>query len=154
MINKSIYDGFSNISVTIMLMMGIGMVIKAAGLAELKTPITAILTNIVPSSKLGIVLIFGLLGPFLCAYRGPFNPWGLGGALASILLVTNINPGILVAMFWLYDYFVGVNDPTASQVQWANGYLQLDSGKYTVATAPAGILFCVIGMIIMAIKFV
>lgn len=153
LLNKAVFDGFANISVTIMLIMGIGMVIKAAGLPELKEPITAILSGIIPSSKLGIILVFGLIGPFLCVYRGPFNPWGLGGALASILLVTDINPGILVAMFWLYDYFVGVNDPTASQVQWANGYLQLDSGHYTVATAPASILFCIIGMIVMVAKF-
>lgn len=153
LLNKSIFDGFANISVTIILIMGIGMVIEAAGLEELRTPITAILESIIPDSRLGIILLFGLIGPFLCVYRGPFNPWGLGGALASILIFSNINPGILVAMFWLYDYFVGVNDPTASQVQWSNGYLQLGSDKYSIATAPAGILFCLIGIIIAVIRF-
>lgn len=153
LLNKSIFDGFANIGVTIILIMGIGMVIEAAGLEELRTPITSILTSIVPDSRLGIILLFGLIGPFLCVYRGPFNPWGLGGALASILIFSNINPGILVAMFWLYDYFVGVNDPTASQVQWANGYLQLGSDRYSIATAPAGILFCLIGIIIAVIRF-
>ena len=153
LLNKSIFDGFANIGVTIILIMGIGMVIEAAGLEELRTPITSILTSIVPDSRLGIILLFGLIGPFLCVYRGPFNPWGLGGALASILILSNINPGILVAMFWLYDYFVGVNDPTASQVQWANGYLQLGSDRYSIATAPAGILFCLIGIIIAVIRF-
>lgn len=152
-LNKAIYDGFSNISVTVMLIFGIGMVINAAGLPEMREPITNILSVIIPSSKIGIILLFGLVGPALCVYRGPFNPWGLGGALAGIMILSPIDPGIIVAMFWLYDYFVGVNDPTASQVQWSNGYLQLDSGHYSIATVPAGILFCVVGIIMAVVRF-
>lgn len=153
MLNKSIFDGFSNVAVTIVLMFGIGMVITAAKHELLIGPITALIKNVIPSTSLAVIFIFGLLGPLLTLYRGPLNPWGLGAALAGILATSNLPVGILVTMFWLYDYFVGVNDPTASQVVWTTGYLQTSMGKYTKGTIGFNLLFVLVGMIIAVIRF-
>jgi hypothetical protein len=100
------------------------------------------------------VILFGLIGPILTLYRGPLNPWGLGAALAGILATTSLPLGILVAMFWLYDYFVGVNDPTASQVVWSIGYLQVSGGKYTRATIGFNLVYVLIGIIIAVCWFI
>ena len=85
-------------------------------------------------------------------YRGPLNPWGLGAALIGILLTTSLPIGLIVTLAWLYDYYVAVNDPTASQVTWACGYLQLTVGKYTRGTFLIDAVFVLIG-VIMAVAF-
>ncbi|HBG76134.1 MAG TPA: hypothetical protein DDW86_04165, partial [Clostridiales bacterium] len=88
LINRSSFDGFANVAVTILIMMGIGMVLAAAKQEALLAPMQKMLTGIVPTKALPIILVFGLIGPFLTMYRGPLNPWGLGAALIGILLNT------------------------------------------------------------------
>lgn len=153
LINKSAYDGFANVAVTILLMMGIGMVLAAAKQEALLAPIQELLNRIVPSSPLPVILLFGVIGPFLTMYRGPLNPWGLGAALIGILLTTSLPLGLIVMLAWLYDYYVAVNDPTASQVTWACGYLQLTVGKYTRGTFLADAAAVLAGVVIAVICF-
>lgn len=153
LINKAAYDGFANVSVTIAIMMGIGMVLAAAKQEALLEPIKMLLTNIVPTTPLPVILMFGLIGPFLTMYRGPLNPWGLGAALIGILLTTSLPIGLIVILAWLYDYYVAVNDPTASQVTWACGYLQISIGKYTRGTFLVDALYVLIGVIIAVVFF-
>lgn len=152
LINKSAYDGFANVSVTVVLMMGIGMVLAAAKQEALLTPIQQLLTAVVPVSPLPVILLFGVAGPFLTMYRGPLNPWGLGAALIGILLTTSLPLGLIVTLAWLYDYYVAVNDPTASQVTWACGYLQISVGKYTRGTFLINALVVLAG-VILAVLF-
>ncbi|MBE7722526.1 hypothetical protein [Lacrimispora indolis] len=153
LINKAAFDGFANVSVTIVIMMGIGMVLAAAKQELLLAPIQALLTKVVPTSPLMIILVFGAIGPFLTMYRGPLNPWGLGAALIGILLGTGLPIGLIVTLAWLYDYYVAVNDPTASQVTWACGYMQLGVGKYTRGTFLIDALFVLAGVILAVVFF-
>lgn len=153
LINKAAYDGFANVSVTIAIMMGIGMVLAAAKQEALLEPIKILLTSIVPTTPLPVILLFGVVGPFLTMYRGPLNPWGLGAALIGILLTTSLPIGLIVILAWLYDYYVAVNDPTASQVTWACGYLQISIGKYTRGTCLVDALYVLIGVIIGVVFF-
>lgn len=152
LINKSAYDGFANVAVTIVLMMGIGMVLAAAKQEALLEPIKALLTQVVPTSPIPVILLFGVVGPFLTMYRGPLNPWGLGAALIGILLTTSLPLGLIVTLAWLYDYYVAVNDPTASQVIWTCGYLQISVGKYTRGTFLIDAVVVLIG-VVMAVAF-
>ena len=48
LINKAAFDGFANVSVTIVIMMGIGMVLAAAKQELLLAPIQELLTRVVP----------------------------------------------------------------------------------------------------------
>ncbi|MCI8664472.1 MAG: hypothetical protein HFG69_14690 [Hungatella sp.] len=153
LINKSAYDGFANVAVTILLMMGIGMVLAAAKQEALLAPVKELLNMIVPSSPLLVILLFGVAGPFLTMYRGPLNPWGLGAALIGILLTTSLPLGLIVTLAWLYDYYVAVNDPTASQVTWACGYLQISVGKYTRGTFLVDAAAVLAGVILGVICF-
>jgi H+/gluconate symporter-like permease len=153
MLNRSIYDGFSNVAVTIALMFGIGMVVTAARHENLITPIGEVLKAIIPSTPLMIVFVFGLLGPILTLFRGPLNPWGLGAALAGILATSSLPAGVLVAMFWIYDIFVGVTDPTASQVAWTAGYLETTPTKLVRSILPFSWILSLVGMIIAVIMY-
>ncbi len=153
LVNRSSFDGFANVSVTILIMMGIGMVLAAAKQEALLAPMQQMLMSIIPSSPLPVILVFGLLGPFLTMYRGPLNPWGLGAALIGILLNTSLPIGLIISLAWLYDYYVGVNDPTASQVTWACGYLQLKVGKYTRGTFLLDALVVLVGVTIAVAMF-
>lgn len=153
LVNKSAYDGFANVAVTVVLMMGIGMVLAAAKQEALLEPIKALLSSVVPSSPLPVILLFGVAGPFLTMYRGPLNPWGLGAALIGILLTTSLPLGLIVTLAWLYDYYVAVNDPTASQVTWACGYLQISVGKYTRGTFLIDAAFVLVGVIMAVVSF-
>ena len=150
---RSLHDALSNSAIQVGLFFGIGMLLNAAKLPELLDPITGLINVIVPTSAVGVVLLFGLLGPFLTMYRGPLNPMGLGAAIAGILATSSIPLGVLVAMFWLYDYFVGVNDPTASQVVWSTGYLELPLKKYVLGVLPYNAAFVFVGMIIAVIRY-
>ena len=153
LVNKAIFDGFGNVSITVVLMMGIGMVLAAAKQEQLLTPIQNLLTAVVPVNPLPVIIVFGLIGPFLTMYRGPLNPWGLGAALIGILLTTSLPLGLIVALAWLYDYYVAVNDPTASQVTWACGYLQLSIGKYTRGTCLVDALYVLVGVTMAVILY-
>ncbi len=153
LINKSAFDGFANVSVTVVLMMGIGMVLAASKQEALLTPIQNLLTAIVPTAPVLVILVFGLVGPFLTMYRGPLNPWGLGAALIGILLTTSLPIGLIVTLAWVYDYYVAVNDPTASQVTWACGYLQVSVGKYTRGTFLINALVALAGVILAVIVY-
>lgn len=154
LINKSAFDGFANVAVTILIMMGIGMVLAAAKQEALLAQIEQLLSSIIPNAPILLILLFGLLGPFLTMYRGPLNPWGLGAALIGILLTTNLPLGFIVTLAWVYDYFVAVNDPTASQVTWACGYLQISVGKYTRGTCIPNAMYVLIAVILSTFIYV
>lgn len=153
MLLKAIYDGFSNAAITSVLMFSIGMVVTAARHPKLVDPISEMLKMVVPNTSVGVVLFFGIIGPILTLYRGPLNPWGMGGALAGILATGHLPVGILVAMFWIYDYFVGVTDPTASQIAWAAGYLETTTWKLARSILPFSWLTAIVGMIIAVLKY-
>jgi hypothetical protein len=152
--NRSLFDAFANVSIVIGLFFGIGMVLNAAKQPELTSRIGAILQAVVPESPLGLIIVFGIIGPFFCMYRGPLNPWGLGAAVAGMLTGSTLPLGFLVAMFWIYDYYVGVGDPTASQVVWSTGYLEHPVRSYVLQALPYNVAFVLIGMIFAVMRFV
>jgi H+/gluconate symporter-like permease len=137
LITSAAYDGFQGVALTVILMFGIGILVTAAQRPELSESMTVIINAITPTSLIGFVIVFGIIGPLLTQYRGPMSPWGLGTALIKILATaTPLNIPLLLLTTIGYDYVVGVTDATSSQVVWTAGAVDSTPVKMQIGTIP------------------
>jgi len=153
LIASSAFDGFQSVALTVVLMFGIGILVTAAQRPELAAPMDSIISAITPTSVIGYILIFGVLGPILTQYRGPMSPWGLGTALVKILAATTLNLPLLLITFIGYDYIVGVTDATSSQVVWTAGAAGTTPLRLQVGTLPYTWLTALVAVILGVILF-
>ncbi len=153
-ITSSAFDGFQSVALTVALMFGVGILVIACQRPELSAPMAVIIKAITPSTVVGFVLIFGVIGPLLTQYRGPMSPWGLGTALVKILATTTaLNIPMLLLTFIGYDYIVGVTDATSSQVVWAAGAVDSTPVKVQIGTIPYTWLTALVAVIMAVIMF-
>ena len=154
LITSGAYDGFTAIGLSVILMFGVGILVKAAQRPELSGAMGQIIKLITPTSVLGFILLFGLIGPLLTQYRGPMNPWGMGAALVSIFATGGvIGVPVLLAAFMTYDYVTGVSDATSSQVVWTAGMVDSSPVKLQLGSLPFTWLTSLIGVIMGVILF-
>lgn len=153
LLTRTIFDGFSSTALTVSLMFGIGMLVKAATHPNLAAPIGDLLKGVYPHSILGYILLFGIFGPPLTQYRGPMNPWGLGAAIAKIMAAGPLSLPALLGAFWTFDFVVGVSDATSSQTVWTAGYVGKTPVDIQKATLPFTWGAALVGVVISAVIF-
>ncbi len=152
-VTSAAYDGFQSTALTVVLMFGVGILVVAATRPELSGPMGSIISSITPTSVIGFILMFGVIGPFLTQYRGPLSPWGLGAAIAKIMAASTLSIPVLLAAFMAFDYIVGVSDATSSQVVWTAGAADTTPAKIQVGTLPFTWLTCLVTVILGVILF-
>lgn len=152
-ITSACYDGFQSTALTVVLMFGVGILVTVAQLPQLSAPIGQIISAITPTTTIGFILLFGVLGPILTQYRGPMNPWGMGAALAKVLAAGTLSVPALMASFIAYDYVTGVSDATSSQVVWTAGTADTTPVRIQLGTLPFTWLTALIGVILGTIVF-
>lgn len=107
-----------------------------------------ILGGIVPSTQLGIFILFIVLVP-LGYFRGPMNLVGSGAAtVAVITAVTNVPMEFLFPFFAITTIVMQHFDITQSWVAWGMGYAKVDTKEYIKIAYPVGWLIAVILCII------
>ena len=110
-----------------------------------------LMTAIMPSSFYGVLIFFTLLAP-AALYRGPFNMYGMGTGIATILTNLNFLPAsALYGMFSGVGYLQGIADPTNSHNTWLAGFAGVDATAVMKKVLPYAWAACVMMMIFVAI---
>ena len=133
---SSAIRGVEDVAPAILLFMGIGMVVVATGLPEVKASLAPIVAAIAPRTWFAYVVVFGLFSP-LALYRGPLNPFGVGIAVFSVLAGLGVLPAVvLVAAIMAVVQVQNVCDPTNTQNVWVANFTAVRIGDITKATLP------------------
>ncbi len=122
-IMRAVFEGFKMAIPAIVLLFGIGMLLKAVTLPEVVSAVQPITMAIVPTSGLAYVLGFALLSP-LALYRGPLNLYGMGSGIMGVILATGaLPPPLIMSAFFSVGMMQGVCDPTNTHNAWLAGLL-------------------------------
>ncbi len=150
---KSIFEGFKDAAPAALLMMGIGMLLKATMLPETSQAVQPLITGLIPQGPVSYVLTFTLLAP-LALYRGPLNLWGMGSGLIGVLLGTGtLGAPMLMAAFFSVGMMQGVCDPTNTHNVWIANHEGVDVADLTKETVPwvwPGVMLCLIAAVFFA----
>ncbi len=150
---KSLFEGVESVAPAVILLIGIGMLLKAVTHANIANALQPYLQYIIPGSPIAYIVVFTVLAP-LALYRGPLNIWGMGSGLATILLSTKALPpeaimGVLISVGTIQ----GVCDPTNTHNVWIANYVSVEPTEImkklmpfiwmmtTAALAVAAVLF-------------
>jgi len=154
LLTRSAVDGIGAVAPAVALMMGIGMLLEAVNHPHVQDHVQPVLASILPSTRLGYVLVFSALAP-LALYRGPLNLWGMGSGLAAMMArVPGLGPGSVMGALLSVGQLQGVCDPTNTHNVWIANYLGMDVQQILRRTIiyvwPAAVL----GLVVAAFAFV
>jgi len=160
LVTKSSFDGVAAVGPALVLMIGIGMVLKATMAPEVSGIIAPILKAVVPGhggigGMLHYVVLFAVLAP-LALYRGPLNLYGMGAGLIGAL-----NPptgplmpvGGIMGAFMSVGMIQGVSDPTNTHNVWIANYTNTDVQDILKRTLPYMWILAIIGLILSAVLY-
>ena len=146
----ALLDGIRNTAGVLFLFMGIGMLVTAATHPAAVALLNPLIRAVMPSSFTGVLIFFTLLAP-TALYRGPFNMYGMGSGIATILISLNILPAsALYGMFAGVGYLQAIADPTNSQNSWLAGYAKVDVNAIMKKILPYAWAACVLMMLTVA----
>ena len=149
---RSVMEGIGGVAPAIALMLGIGMLIQAVQHPKVLGQIQPLLSAILPSTRLGYVVVFTVLAP-LALYRGPLNVWGMGFGLAQMMAAApGLSPAAVMAALLSVGQLQGVSDPTNTHNVWIANYVGVDVQRVLRATLPyvwgAGAAGLVVGAVL------
>jgi len=156
LVTKASFDGVAAVGPALVLMIGIGMVLKATMAPEVSGIITPILKGVVPvkagfGGMLHYVVLFAVLAP-LALYRGPLNLYGMGAGLIGAL--NGLMPsGAIMGAFMSTGMIQGVSDPTNTHNVWIANYTNTDVQDILKRTLPYMWILAVIGLILSAVLY-
>ena len=84
-------DGIKDIAGVLFLFMGIGMLVTATTQPAAVEILSPLMKSIMPSSFMVVIIFFTIFAP-AALYRGPFNMYGMGSGIATILNSLNFLP--------------------------------------------------------------
>lgn len=130
------------------LMICIGILVQAVNTPAVKECFVAFFMMVIPESKLGIMILFGLLGVFGTSFRGIGGTTGMGiSIMLAMLSMPQFTP-FQVACFWAALAFPGVAiDPLAGNAvigcEYAGG---ISNSEYLGISLPVNALPTLIGI--------
>ena len=146
----ALVDGIKDIAGVLFLFMGIGMLVTATTQPAAVEILNPLITTIMPSSFYGVLIFFTLLAP-AALYRGPFNMYGMGSGIATILTNLHFLPATaLYGIFSGVGYVQTIADPTNSHNTWLAGYAGVDTNAVMKKVLPYAWGACVLMMIVVA----
>lgn len=135
------------------LMMGIGMLLNALNLPEVKAALEPLIQALPVQSAVSYVLFFGLLSP-LALYRGPLNVFGVGIGIFSIMFGAGILPALaILAAIMAIVQVQNVCDPTNTHNVWIANFTGIRVEELTKQTLLPMMIVCIIGLIIATFMF-
>lgn len=135
------------------LMMGIGMLLNALSLPDVKAALEPMIKALPVQSAVSYVLFFGLLSP-LALYRGPLNIFGVGIGIFSIMFGAGILPALaILAAIMSIVQVQNVCDPTNTHNVWIANFTGTSVEELTKQTLLPMMIVCIVGLIIAAFMF-
>ncbi len=145
--------GVEDAAPAVILLVGIGMLLNALTLPEVRTALAPLVAGLPVHSPTGYVLFFTLLSP-LALYRGPLNPYGVGVGVYSLMLASGVLPALaLLAAIMSIVQVQNVCDPTNTHNVWVANYTGVRVEDISRATLPAMMLVCLGGLLVGAWLF-
>ncbi len=119
---RSLIEGAQVVMPPVLLMLGIGMLLVSLMTAPVQHYLRPLIAAAVPETQTGYIAVFALAAP-LALYRGPLNRWGMGLAIAGILLAnTALAPAAILGVILAAGMVQGVCDPTNTYNVWIAGF--------------------------------
>lgn len=135
-LTKSIIEGISQVVPAIVLIIGLGMLVKSVMHPNVSAAMAPLLQMAVPSHALAYIIGFTVFAP-LCLYRGPLNMWGMGAGLLTLISKVNIlSSRAIMGMVWSVGQIQGISDPANTQNLWVANYLAIDTQTILKHTLP------------------
>ncbi len=147
----ALVEGIQDVAGVIFLFMGIGMLVTASTHPSAVAILDPLMRNILPSSLYGVLIFFGLFAP-TALYRGPFNMFGMGSGIASILMSVQFLPATILCGLFQAVNFLQNADPTNSQNTWLSGFTGVDTTTIMKKMLPYSWGSCILLLIIVAIR--
>lgn len=133
---SSAIRGVEDVAAAVLLFMGIGMLLVAIALPDVKAALEPVVSAIAPRGWFAYVALFGLLSP-LALYRGPLNPYGVGIGVYTVLAGLGILPPVtLVAAVMAVVQVQNACDPTNTQNVWVANFTGVSVADITKITLP------------------
>jgi hypothetical protein len=152
-LTKAVFAGVTSSAPVAALVIGIGMVIRVVWDPAVGTYMEPIVKSIMPGSPILYVIVFTVLAP-LALYRGPLNVWGMGIALATVMIGTKVLPPVaIMGALYSVGMIQGVSDPTNTHNVWIAGFLGEDVQVFTRKTLPWTWVLAAVGLVISAVMF-
>ena len=133
---KAAHDGLADGAPAILLMVAIGIVLKAVFAPGVAAVMQGFLQKVIPSSRYLYILFFAILAP-LAIYRGPMNMWGLGGGLVGLIIKSAILPAqAAMAGFMSTERVQSAGDPTNTHNVWTADFCKVDVNTVSMRLLP------------------
>jgi hypothetical protein len=128
--------GVEDVAPAVLLFMGIGMLLVATKQPQFASALHPLAAGGWIRNPVAYVAVFGLASP-LVLYRGPLNPFGVGIAIFTVLLASNVVPPvILVAAIMAVVQVQNVCDPTNTANVWVANFTGVQIDTITKRTLP------------------
>jgi hypothetical protein len=128
--------GVEDVAPAIVLFVGIGMLLTATKQPQFAAALHPLVASDALKNPVVFVAIFGLLSP-LALYRGPLNPFGVGIAVFTVLLASNVlSPLVLVAAVMAVVQVQNVCDPTNTANVWVANFTGVGVDEIMRRTLP------------------
>lgn len=151
---KSILDGIVDSASAIALMISLGILLQAVTNEQVATIVSPIISWLMPTNKFTYVIIFLLCAPF-ALFRGPFNLFGLGSGIVSLMIMSHtLNPLAILGAIMSIGAVQGICDPTNTHNIWIANYCNVDTTQILKKSLPYVILQVLINLVVMCIFFV
>jgi hypothetical protein len=150
---RALNDGVIGAAPAVILLLGIGMLLKATALEPVKVAFEPLMHQLPIQTPLPFVATFALLSP-LALYRGPLNLFGMGSGVVELLagaaLVSN---ALLMVAFMSVGMLQGVCDPTNTHNVWIANYCRVPVNELTRLLFPWVLAIVVLGLVAGAAMF-
>jgi TRAP-type C4-dicarboxylate transport system permease large subunit len=151
---RNMFDGISATAPVAALIIGIGMIIRVVWDPAVAYYMAPLINKIIPSSPITYIVVFTVFAP-LALYRGPLNVWGMGIAMAGLMMTSGKLPGVaIMAMLMSVGQIQGVSDPTNTHNVWLAGYLGVDVQVFTRKTLAYTWILALLGLCLASALFV
>jgi hypothetical protein len=151
---RALHDGVVSAAPAIVLLMGIGILLKATSLPQVQESFSPLVALLPIQTPLGFVMTFLLLSP-LSLYRGPLNLYGMGSGIVGILSGAGlVGSGLLMVAFFAVGMLQGVCDPTNTHNVWIANYCRVPVNELTRMLFPWVLVIVLCGLIAGATMFV
>ncbi len=153
LIVRSALRGLEDAAPSILLMIGIGMLLRTAALPAVRDSLKVLLGFFSFSNPLAYVAFFALAAP-LVLYRGPMNPLGAGaGVYAAFYSLGLLPPPALFAALLCLAQVQAVTEPTNTHNVWVGGYLGVSVNTIARRTFPWMWLVALAGLALAAARY-
>lgn len=145
LIAQSFLEGTQDVAGVILLMLGLGILIKGFQYPAVQEIMAPAIETCVSYLQNPMTYVIGFtIGSVLALYRGPLNTYGIGGALPALFGAAGFSPMAIIWALRADGNMQGFADPTNSHNIWIADYVNVDVNEILKEVFIYGILMALI----------